>query len=230
MNKGKIIIPAFIMIMAVFLFGIMAYFSLLKPEGTNEQTNNANEQNISFTAQITQLLKKGTAVQEISNLNLILPSDINTGQIEKYFKMDNILFALVLRNSMNVVLTLPSSFTPMFSGVLVAKQGNTQWSKLIEIKDTKATDKNNPYYLMVDKQKLLLTVVDQNGAGSGEGIEKVFALSETNNWTLENCYYFGGSYSDPATDGDYFAFSTKFSSQTSQPIESCNNVVMITEE
>ncbi|OGJ52357.1 hypothetical protein A2335_02565 [Candidatus Peregrinibacteria bacterium RIFOXYB2_FULL_32_7] len=210
----------------VFLAGC----SMLSLKEPTKQIENNNEQKLSFTAQINQSLNNSLTIEEIDNPNLTLPSDINTGQIKKYFKIDNILFALVLRNSMNVVLSLPTDFTPTFTGVLVAGQGNPQWTKLIEIKDTEETNKNNPYYLMVDNQKLLLTIVDQNGAGSGEGIMKVFALQETSNWKLESCYYFGGNYNDPSTDSDYFAFSTKFSKHTSQPIESCNNVQLVFNE
>ncbi len=129
-----------------------------------------------------------------------------------------------------MVLSLPSDFTPSFVGVLVSEQDDDQWTKLVEIKDEEATDKNNPYYLTVANEQLLLTIVDQNGAGSGEGIMKVFALSETSEWNLWGCYYFGGGYSGPSTDGDYFAFSIKFSEQTSQPVGSCSNIQLISNE
>lgn len=185
------------------------------------------KQDLSFSAKINSLLQQGAAIKEIENPNLSLPSDINAGQIKKYFQMDNILFALVLRNSTNVVLSLPENFEPSFAGVLVAEKGDTQWTKLVAVKDAVPTNKNNPYYLVVDGQKLLLTVVDQNGAGSGEGIEKVFALSEKNDWKLEGCYYFGGSYSDSLTDGDYFAFSVNFSKQTVQPMKLCGDVQLV---
>lgn len=222
--KGKTLIIS--ILAGLFLAGC-SVFLLKEPD---KQINNKNEQKLSFAAQIDQLIKNGATIKEIDNPNLTLPSDINTGQINKYFKIGNTLLSLVLRNSMNVVLSLPNGFTPSFAGVLVAEQGDTQWTKLAEIKDAEATNKNNPYYFIVDNKKLLLTVVDQNGAGSGEGIMKVFALSETSNWNLLNCYYFGGSYSDPSTDGDYFAFSTKFSEQTPKPIESCNNAQLISKE
>lgn len=222
--KSKIVITL------IFTTLFLAGCSTLPPNEPTKQLENTNEQKLSFSAQINQALKNNSTIEEVDNPNLILPSDIDAGQIKKYFKIDNILLALVLRNSMNVVLTLPNDFTSMFAGVLVAEQGDTQWSKLIEIKDAETTNKNNPYYLIVDNQKLLLTIVDQNGAGSGEGVMKVFALSEAGSWKLEQCYYFGGSYNDPSTDGDYFAFSTKFSKQTTQPIESCNNVQLIDKE
>lgn len=218
------------LITSIFVSLFLAGCSVIPPQEPTKQLENINEQKFSFAKQINQSLKNNVTIEEIANPKLTLPSDINAGQIKKYFKMDNILFALILRNSMNVSLSLPTDFISTFTGVLVAEQGDTQWSKILEIQDAKATNKNNPYYLMVDNQKLLLTIVDQNGAGSGEGIMNVFALSETNDWKLESCYYFGGSYKDPATDGDYFAFSIKFSKQTTQPIESCNTVQLISKE
>lgn len=222
--KNKILIT--LVFTSLFLSGC----SMLSSKEPVNQSENNNEQKQTFTTQINKLLKRDSAIQEINNPNLTLPSDINAGQIKKYFKMDNIFFALVLRNSMNVILTLPTDYNPTFAGVLVAEQGDAQWTKLLEVKEMEVTNKNNPYYLMIDNQKLLLTIVDQNGAGSGEGNMKVFALSEANDWELDSCYYFGGSYSDPSTDGDYFAFSTKFSKQTVQPIEACNNVQLISKE
>lgn len=177
-------------------------------------------QKLSFTARIRQSLMNGFTIEEINNPNLAFPSDVNVGQIEKYFKLDNVLFALVLRNSSNVF--LPGAFFhPSFVGVLAADQGDTQWSKLVKIKGT-GQRHDNPYYLMVNNRELLLTIVDEKGGGSGEGLMKVFALSETGNWMLAGCCDFGASYS--SAKGDYFAFSTKFSEQTLEPIEKCKYV------
>jgi hypothetical protein len=224
-----------ILITIVFFSLVLSGCSTVSPKEPEKQTDIKKEQKTSFATQINQSLKNNFTITETDNPNLTLPSDINAGQIKKYFKMDNILFALVLTQ---MPLPLPSDFTPSFAGVLVAKQGDTQWTKLLEIKDSGTTDatnslsfNNNPYYLMVDNKQLLLTVVDQNGAGSGEGIMKVFALSETNEWTLDGCYYFGLNFNDPEIDGDYYAFSTKFSKQTTEPKATCvNDVQLITNE
>src|SRR3989339_1050161 len=127
--KSKIVIT--LIFTSLFLAGC----STFPPNEPTKQLENTNEQKLSFSAQIDQTLKNNSTIEEVDNPKLILPSDIDAGQIKKYFKIDNILLALVLRDSMNVVLTLPNDFTPMFAGVLVAEQGDTQWSKLIEIKD-----------------------------------------------------------------------------------------------
>lgn len=174
-----------------------------------------------FTSQISEAVSKDSTISEIENPNLTLPSDVNAGQIKKYFKMDNLLFALVLRNNMNVVLDLPTDFTPTFAGVLVANEGEKAWTVYTHIVDKSDVNKNNPYYLLVDSKKLLLTVVDAGGAGSGEGIMSVFDLSNKN---LEGCYYFGLNYNDPTIDGSYYEYSTKFSEQQSEPIESCGGL------
>ncbi len=182
------------------------------------------------TFQIINTLKSGASIQEISApaTTLPLPPDIDQDQIEKYFKLGDILFALALRPSMNApMMTLPKGFIPSFSGVLIAGKNYKQWTKLLEIKDKTPGDssKNNPYFLWESGDQLFLSVVDQNGAGSGEGAMKIFTINETGAWELADCYYFGGSYSDPALDGDYFAFSSKLSKQEKLPIANCEDDV-----
>ena len=174
---------------------------------------------------IASTLSSNTGIEEVIDPGLSLPSDISAIQIKKYFRLGNIYFALVLKSSMNIYLELPADFTETFAGVLVASEGDVSWTKLLEIKDLKPDNANNPYYLLVAQQKLLLTVVDQNGAGSGEGNMKVFDISTLNTSSLESCYYFGENYNEPETHGDYFAYSTKFSQQRVQPTESCSNAL-----
>lgn len=254
--RNKILIFTTIVIAAILILGLAKLLSPKPPQTSNSATPTppptgglaptsapvqaplptpaptpaqTPTEKIGFAARIQQSLAKGATVQEIANPKLALPSGIVEGQIKKYFKLDNLLFALVLRNSVNVVLNLPQDFTPSFAGVLAAAQGDAQWTKLAEIKDGPASEKNNPYYLLVDGQKLFVTVVDHNGAGSGEGLMKVFRLTPKNIWELAGCYYFGGNYNDVATSGDYFAFSAKLSKQSPQPLKSCQNVQLISQ-
>ena len=72
----------------------------------------------------------------------------------------------------------------------------------------------------------MLSVVDQNGAGSGEGIMKLFTFSNNGSWKLTGCYYFGGTYNGSSENGDYFAYSSKLSKQTPKPLTECNNVII----
>lgn len=210
---------------------VIGLSTFLAKESANEADIGTDDADRHYnTERIISLLTNNSIVEEIENPGLVLPRDINEGQIRKYFKMDDIMFALVLNRSMNVALSLPRDFTPVFTGVLVAGEGDSQWFKLLEIKDEKPVNRNNPYYLVVENQRLLLTVVDLHGGGSGEGIMKVFALYEGEEWQLESCYYFGSNYGDPDTDGDYFAHSIKFSEQIPQEIEkteNCRNAQLI---
>jgi hypothetical protein len=123
-----------------------------------------------------------------------------------------------MQNSMNVVLQTPADFKPQFVGVLRAQKEDTAWTKFIEIKDNIATDKNNPYYLWPLKNQLRLSVVDQNGAGSGEGIMKLFLIAD-DKATLSGCYYYSGS----DTAENYFSNTRNISKFDSQPMEACNN-------
>lgn len=185
-----------------------------------------------FAEKINQVLQAGNNIEEIEKQNLILPAHINEGQIKKYFKLGNLIFVLVLQGSMNIPLELPKKFTPSFTGILVAKQNEKHWTKLLEIKDRdlnnyEGSTSNNPYYLWSSNGKLFLSVVDSNGAGSGEGIMKIFSLSQNETWELTGCYYFGGNYRDSEMDGDYFAYSSQLSKQKPEPMEECKNDVVL---
>lgn len=53
---------------------------------------------------------------------------------------------------------------------------------------------------------------------------KLARLSATGNWEVVGCYYFGGSYSDPLRDGDYFAFSQYLDRHGKESGSLCQNV------
>lgn len=195
--------------------------------GKNETQNNTLPSvGPDYRIQIVDALKTGLTIKKINNPSLKLPPNINEAQILNYFQLGSIYFALVMRSSMNVVLNVPKDYSTTFAGVLVSKPGESQWTGFTEIKDKQVGSKNNPYYLWTDSNKLRLSVVDQNGAGSGEGAMKLFTFSNNGNWELTGCYYFGGTYSDPSADGDYFEYSSKLSKQTPKPLTECKNVII----
>jgi len=179
-----------------------------------------------YNAQIIDALNTGQTVKKIDNPLLQPPPNINRNQILNYFQLGNIYFALVMQNSMNVVLNTPKDYTTTFTGILISKQGESQWTSFTKIKDRKSADKNNPYYLWTDSKQLLLSVVDQNGAGSGEGLMKLFTFTSDGSWKLTGCYFFGKTYNTPEISGDYFTYSSKLSKQTSRPLTECDNVIL----
>lgn len=187
--------------------------------------NNEAGAGMSIMQAINNALQSNFEVFEIDNPGLILPADIDPLQVKKYFQISDIYFALVLKPSMNVYLGKASTeFNQkiFFSGILIARKNESNWQKFLVIQDKEPDNKNNPYYLWSEKQKILLSVVDQNGAGSGEGIMKVFVLSGQSGWKLDGCYYFSGDYESTAGEYDYFAFSAKLSSHKTEPLENCS--------
>lgn len=179
--------------------------------------------NATLMKQVYQHVEAGMPIVEIADPQLPLPDDIYPGQIKKYFQLGEFSFGLVLRSSMNFMLDLADDQQPSFSGLLVSAAG-VPWRKYLEIWDAQPTDKNNPYYLWAQDGRLYLSVVDQLGAGSGEGIMKLVQLSATGSWKIVDCYYFGGGYSDPVRDGDYFAFSQYLDRHSKESGALCQNV------
>lgn len=149
--------------------------------------NNSTDKNI--LEEITNSIYEKRDLIKIENPNLETPEDIYQNQLLKFYKIDNLLLALAYNKSMNFDLSLLNVETN-FSGILIANKNDKKWKKFIEIKDVKS-EKNNLYYVFIKDSKLNLVIIDHNGAGSGEGVMKVFYLSkEDNNWKLENCYYY----------------------------------------
>jgi hypothetical protein len=167
------------------------------------------------------------SIKKINDPLFKLPAYVNKGQIKNYFQLGDIYFALVMQGSVNVPLDIPRNFKTTYIGILIAKLGDTQWTDFTGIIDKRSDNKNNPYYMWTYSNRILLTVIDQNGAGSGEGKMKLFAFSKNETWELTGCYYFGGRYNSSETDGDYFAYSSKLSEQEPAPLSECNNVTLI---
>lgn len=166
-------------------------------------------------------LQNGTELAETEPVDKPLPAGINAGQIQKYFKLGNLYLALVLQPSMNVLLSdVPVNYTASWVGVLAARVTDDTWTQLLQLTDQNQTDKNNPYYLWIEDNKIYLSVVDQNGAGSGEGHLKLLALNDQAQWQLAGCYYFDGNY----TDGDYFIMSQRLELWEEIPMSECQNL------
>ena len=169
---------------------------------------------------VLETINSGKALNEIENPGFVFPEDIDNQQANKFFQLGNYSFALIVQPSMNIPLSL--TYTPSFVGGLIAEDGDDTWSKFFEITDSDTSDKNNPYFLWIENEQLTLSVVDQKGAGSGEGVEKVFALQLDGTWELDGCYYFGSNFNS----GDYFEHSSNLEAQNSQPLSSCNNMAL----
>ncbi len=215
---------------ALFIISIIGSILLngcvQKPNSAETQKDRiAQTSPVSF-AEINQAFKTGASLTKIQNPNLALPEDIRPFQIKYYFQIGNIFLAPVLRTSMNVYFEeQPLPFTTTFSGILAAHTDDQQWQKILEVKDTtpESSSKNNPYYLWEQDRTLWMSVVDQNGAGSGEGVMKAFALEQDNTWKMKDCYYFGNRVEGP----DYFSYSSQLSKLDKVQKESKSNCALV---
>lgn len=129
-----------------------------------------------------------------SDPNFILPADIAPTQIKKVNRFNDLYFAVAMKSSSSIDLGVSTTF----AGLLIADKNKGVWNKWVEIKDqtddrSLASSGNNPYYFWNnEKGEIYLAVVDQNGAGSGEGNLKLYQyLHQERNWNLNSCYYTG---------------------------------------
>lgn len=202
----------------------------IKNDSTESEPKAQPEQKFSLTGNI---LKNHQAVANmrvigaglLDNPNLQLPYNIDPRQLNKFFSIGEFRLTLALKPSMNVpLLEIPKNFNPSFAGILVAHIDSSIWTPWIEFIDNnpEESSKNNPYYLWADDDEIFLSIVDQNGAGSGEGIMKIFALSG-DGWKLKSCHYFSGSYTnkDTTDEYDYFELSSNLAEHKSISLETC---------
>lgn len=125
-----------------------------------------------------------------------IPDDIHLAQVQ--YKTGE-KFALVWRQSSNTYMPeLPSNFKTNFAGVLAWNEIEAKWNRFLEVTDTDGKDfgNNNPMRLTWAgpdgaDQAPSLTVVDNNGGGSGEGVAKVFQpiSIDLEKWAVVDCYY-----------------------------------------
>ena len=206
------------------------------PSATKTQTTSESDSGI--IAKIKQELTSGEDLVPTKKPSFTLPTDIHEAQIDNYYLLGDVFVALVRRSSMNVYFLqdLPAGFDASFAGMIAADNNTRKWEKILTIRDSNATDKNNPYAIWTDggyktpQRYLFLTVVDQNGAGSGEGIMKLLTSTDAKTWIQEQCYYF-----DAHVQGENYFLSTAIeiseggSGFKKYSGKECNNFRLITE-
>ena len=111
-------------------------------------------------------------------------SEYYNEQLSTTYGFDGYEYVLVQRSSMN----LPIFKSTNFAGVLRRAQGEPTYEKYLEITSNPDSAKNNLYMLWFDNG-LFLMMVDQVGAGSGEGTAKVIKIVGKNT-ELVKCFYY----------------------------------------
>lgn len=159
-----------------------------------------------------------------AEVQLTADGEFDVNQIVNTYKIGNYYVGLVANRNANLELDVSDDFEIKFSGIVYAKEGETKWTKLYNIKNAWENNTNSPYAMWVSDSYLFLTVVDDQGNGGGEGILKLMKTKDAVNWEKAGCYYFSG-YQDPDIDGDYFNYSKNVSQFARVPESnpSCEN-------
>ncbi len=84
-----------------------------------------------------------------------------------------------------------------FAGVLFTRDGGTTWSQTFSIPPVAGTARQdgdltpfNPMGMFLENGSIWLDVVDDGGAGSGEGIDVRYSSTDGAAWKRTGCYYF----------------------------------------
>ena len=245
MQNNKMSLMAAIIITAIIVGGGV-YFWKNKPvsditveKNPEVQMEVSQKTEKDIFSKIEQALANGKELLKTDKPSFPLPENIHEAQIDQYYLLGDVFMALVRKPSSNVQLNLPADFNADFAGIIAADNDNQKWEKILTINDLNPNDKNNPYAIWTDggystpERYLFLTIVDQNGAGSGEGVMKLLTSNDAENWNQNECYYFGENYNGPKEDGDYFGYSAVGISEGGAGFKKhsgkeCNNFEMIT--
>lgn len=176
-------------------------------------------------ARLAAEIRAGTPVVDIPEPGLPVPDSVFRWQIAQAFQVGTLMIGLVRQPSVNVILDGPVGEPVAFAGLVVSEAG-AAWQPYIALRDAAGDAKPNPYHLWVEDSQLYLSVVDQLGAGSGEGYLTLLRLSASGTWEAVGCFYFGASYGGPERDGDYFRFSQRRDQQRPEPQARCEGATL----
>lgn len=143
--------------------------------------------------------------------------------IKEGFSLGKYKYCIVYqRNNINIP---PNALTLSDASKVVCKlDGEEQTLLKVLDKNGFETAVNSIYRIWNDGEGYKALIVDQNGAGSGEGIGKIILL-KNGNYKLLDCFYyvpenFSGKYQDPLSSQEITAVKEN-SDNPSHP--SCNN-------
>jgi len=151
--------------------------------------------------------------------------DIQPEQVGESFIVNGDTYVIVQQPSMNIPLSLSEDASVEFVGVL-KQAGEDGWIKVAQIEDVfeegETSPKNNPIAIWEEKGAVRVAIVDQTGAGSGEGVFKIFVFKDERVWVQESCGYFEPEKGNFLTYEDrikfeYFQFSSIEKSYQSGP-------------
>lgn len=123
------------------------------------------------------------------------PSDEQKKYFIRYFQLGNLQLALGQEKSSNAYVDFTTeNNNGDLVGVWYSLPTDTEWKRFIHIRNTfdeGVEARNNPFYIWNNKQTLHILLIDDAGAGSGEGYAKVLDSTENGvGWKISRCFYY----------------------------------------
>lgn len=151
-----------------------------------------NTSKVDINQEIIKRIQLGQGIIEKNNFQIKNIKDVPEERIDKIFQLDDILFAFVMQSNMNYYFDDIGDPELEFGGVLYSLDGGNVWEKLYIIKDVKEGDRlvrHNPINFFNDDLGLYLDIIDDRGAGSGEGnLVRLFSDDGGKNWNRQDCF------------------------------------------
>lgn len=140
---------------------------------------------------LAKALKEGENIREVTvfSRSYGMPDrSIDKQQIKKYFQLKNADFALFQSGGIKENRELVPQALER-SGILYAYD-DKQWHIFFEVYNKEETDRNNPYYIWNEGEKINILVHDIVGANNGEGTAKIVSSVDAGrSWKIERCFY-----------------------------------------
>ncbi len=142
-----------------------------------------------FSSLLPLVLEETSLVEVPVPAQEFVIQNASTQQFRRFFKLDNYYLALVQHSSSNSFIASDVSTS---TGIWYASATNSilEWKPWLMIIGPSYVE-NNPFYIWNEREVVHVLLIDNRGAGSGEGIAKVLtSLDAGMHWSVSKCFYY----------------------------------------
>lgn len=184
----------FVVILKLSVLALLSHFQRSKSRSSDTKVSTPTSDSI--TSNIDQNSLGDTFLRQYrlsEPPHLALPNGVYKQQvyiepkyIDNFYEYDGRYFAVYFQSNIN----FPIEKDNGGSGILVANMADISWGKFIDIVDTNQAD-NNPILFWRESGVFYALIVDDRGAGSGDGIAKLVEINESGReFTTLKCFYY----------------------------------------
>ncbi len=164
----------------------------------------------SANSALQKALDEGAQIKELRAYQIKnLPEDIYEAQIYRTFEVNKeILLATVYQQNLSSPVVIAGDPTINWKGILISTDSGKSWKKWYQTKDVFDSDgqpsRYNPNYIFNDGNILYIDMLNDAGAGSGEGnLQRLSSKDGGFNWRQEKCFYYTPEAFFTVEDGNY---------------------------